>query len=123
MAVKYGAEKRTLYVGGLDEGADEATVKAAFIPFGDVLDVFIPLDQLKQKHKGFAFVEFELQEDAAAAIENMNGAELFGRVLRVNLARPQLQQHAAQHRKAIWEIAPEGVGQPAEDQPDVEASA
>lgn len=40
-----------------------------------------------------------------------------GRVLRVNLARPQLQQHAAQHRKAIWEIAPEGVGQPAEDRP------
>lgn len=47
-------------------------------PPQDVLDVFIPLDQLKQKHKGFAFVEFELQEDAAAAIENMNGAELFG---------------------------------------------
>jgi len=109
MAVKFGAEKRTLYVGGLDEAGDEATLKAAFIPFGEVLDVQIPLDQLQQRSKGFGFVEFELQEDAAAAIENMNGAELFGRVLKVNLARPQHAQHAAAHRKAIWEIAPEGT--------------
>uniref|UniRef100_A0A7S4GHE4 RRM domain-containing protein n=1 Tax=Eutreptiella gymnastica TaxID=73025 RepID=A0A7S4GHE4_9EUGL len=102
MAVKQGAEKRTLYVGGLEEGVDEAILKAAFIPFGEVLDTMLPLDQLNQKNRGFAFVEFELQEDAAAAIENMNGAELYGRVLKVNLARPQ-SQHLGRNRKAVWE--------------------
>ena len=46
-------------------------VRAAFIPFGDLVDVQIPLDYETEKHRGFAFVEFELQEDAQAAIENM----------------------------------------------------
>ena len=46
-------------------------MRAAFIPFGDLVDVQIPLDYETEKHRGFAFVEFELQEDAKAAIENM----------------------------------------------------
>ncbi|XP_032083896.1 peptidyl-prolyl cis-trans isomerase E isoform X2 [Thamnophis elegans] len=41
-----------------------------------------------EKHRGFAFIEFELAEDAAAAIDNMNESELFGRTIRVNLAKP-----------------------------------
>lgn len=50
---------------------DEKVLHAAFIPFGDVVDVQIPLDYETEKHRGFAFVEFELAEDAAAAIDNM----------------------------------------------------
>ncbi|KAK9743632.1 RNA recognition motif [Popillia japonica] len=42
-----------------------------------------------EKHRGFAFIEFENAEDAAAAIDNMNDSELFGRTIRVNLAKPQ----------------------------------
>ena len=41
-----------------------------------------------EKHRGFAFVQFEDRADAADAIDNMNNAELFGRVLRVNIAKP-----------------------------------
>ena len=41
-----------------------------------------------EKHRGFAFVQFDDKGDAADAIDNMNGGELFGRVLRVNLAKP-----------------------------------
>ncbi len=37
-----------------------------------------------EKHRGFAFVEFELPEDAQAAIDNMNDSELFGRTLKVS---------------------------------------
>ena len=51
-------------------------VRAAFIPFGDLVDVQIPLDYETEKHRGFAFVEFELQEDAQAAIENMVSCSL-----------------------------------------------
>ncbi|CAG0916092.1 unnamed protein product [Notodromas monacha] len=81
-------QKRTVYVGGLAEEVDEKTLSAAFIPFGEIVDVQIPLDFQSQKHRGFAFIEFEAAEDAAAAIDNMNDGELFGRTIRVNNARP-----------------------------------
>ncbi|XP_054261102.1 peptidyl-prolyl cis-trans isomerase E [Macrosteles quadrilineatus] len=82
-------QKRTVYVGGLAEEVDEKVLHAAFIPFGDVVDVQIPLDYETEKHRGFAFIEFEAAEDAAAAIDNMNDSELYGRTIRVNLAKPQ----------------------------------
>uniref|UniRef100_A0A0G2K760 Peptidyl-prolyl cis-trans isomerase E n=1 Tax=Rattus norvegicus TaxID=10116 RepID=A0A0G2K760_RAT len=63
--------KRVLYVGGLAEEVDDKVLHAAFIPFGDITDIQIPLDYETEKHRGFAFVEFELAEDAAAAIDNM----------------------------------------------------
>ncbi|CAH0547196.1 unnamed protein product [Brassicogethes aeneus] len=108
--------KRTVYVGGLAEEVDEKVLNAAFIPFGDIVDVQIPLDYETEKHRGFAFIEFENAEDAAAAIDNMNDSELFGRTIRVNLAKPQrikegstrpvwsedtwLQQHAGETIKS-----------------------
>eukprot|EP00761_Pharyngomonas_kirbyi_P012843 gb/GECH01012870.1/.p1 GENE.gb/GECH01012870.1/~~gb/GECH01012870.1/.p1 ORF type:complete len:150 (+),score=45.29 gb/GECH01012870.1/:1-450(+) len=82
--------KRQLYVGGLDESVDESVLHSVFIPFGDILNVQLPLDSKTGEKKGFGFVEFELPEDAAAAMENMNKAELYGRTLHVNLARPGL---------------------------------
>lgn len=39
---------------------EEKTLHAAFIPFGDILDIQIPLDYETEQHRGFAFVEFEL---------------------------------------------------------------
>ena len=41
-----------------------------------------------EKHRGFAFVQFEDPRDAADCIDNMDNAELFGRVLKVNVAKP-----------------------------------
>lgn len=55
---------------------------------------------LAEKHKGFAFVQYEEKEDAAAAIDNMNNAELFGRVIKVNLSKPDMMKGG--HRP-IWE--------------------
>lgn len=92
--------KRTVYVGGLAEEVDEKVLHAAFIPFGDIMDVQIPLDYETEKHRGFAFVEFESAEDAAAAIDNMNDSELFGRTIRVNLAKPQKIKEGSS--KAVW---------------------
>ncbi|ERL93074.1 peptidyl-prolyl cis-trans isomerase E [Dendroctonus ponderosae] len=81
--------KKIVYVGGLAEEICEEVLKAAFIPFGDIVDIQIPLDYESEKHRGFAFIEFETSEDAGAAVDNMNDAELFGRTIRVNLAKPQ----------------------------------
>lgn len=59
------------FLGGLAEEVDEKVLHAAFIPFGEIVDVQIPLDYESEKHRGFAFIEFEMAEDAAAAIDNM----------------------------------------------------
>lgn len=80
--------KTALYVGGLEDSVNESTLHAAFIPFGEIKDVNIPMDHATGKHRGFGFVEYEEKEDAAAAIDNMHNAELFGRVLKVNFAQP-----------------------------------
>ncbi|KAG9439675.1 hypothetical protein H6P81_019840 [Aristolochia fimbriata] len=82
-------QKNTLYVGGLAEEVNEAILHSAFIPFGDIKDVKTPLDQATQKHRSFGFVTFLEKDDAAAAMDNMDGAELYGRVLTVNYALPE----------------------------------
>ena len=77
---------KSRFGGGIAEEVTLDILRAAFIPFGEVKDVQIPLDAAG-KPRGFAFVEFEEEGDAAAAIDNMEGAELFGRTIRVNVAR------------------------------------
>lgn len=57
--------------GGLAEEVDEGVIRAAFIPFGEISEVQLPIDYQTEKHRGFAFVDFELPEDAKAAIDNM----------------------------------------------------
>ena len=85
---KMEASKKMIYVGGLADEVDSKVLNAAFIPFGDIVEVNLPIDYETEKHRGFAFIEFELAEDASAAIDNMNDGEMFGRQLRVNLAKP-----------------------------------
>mmetsp|Transcript_29498 Transcript_29498/g.76325 ORF Transcript_29498/g.76325 Transcript_29498/m.76325 type:complete len:120 (-) Transcript_29498:13-372(-) len=93
-------DKRTLYVGGLEESVTESMVRAAFVPFGELTDINMPLDAASSKHRGFCFVQFEEKDDAADAIDNMNNAELNGRVLKVNLSKPDAMKGG--HRP-VWE--------------------
>ena len=81
-------DKRTLYVGGLEESVTEATLRAAFLPFGELTEVNLPMDNSSSKHKGFAFVQYDEKEDAAEAMDNMHNSELFGRTIRCNYAQP-----------------------------------
>ncbi|TPX71222.1 hypothetical protein SpCBS45565_g01259 [Spizellomyces sp. 'palustris'] len=93
--------KTTVYVGGLEDNVTETTLHAAFIPFGDIVQVQIPPDpSSRNPHRGFGFVEYEFPEDAQAAIENMNLAEIHGKVIKVNLAKPMRGQVFT--TKAVW---------------------
>ncbi|KRZ86893.1 Peptidyl-prolyl cis-trans isomerase E, partial [Trichinella sp. T8] len=92
--------KRTIYVGGFGEEVDEKLLHSAFIPFGDIVDVLIPLDFEVNKHRGFGFVEFELESDALAAVDNMNNSELFGKTIRVSFARAPKPNERSQ--KPVW---------------------
>lgn len=94
---------RVIYVGGLADEVTEETLKAAFIPFGEIVDVMIPMNYEQNKNRGFGFVEFEVREDAMAAQENMHNGELFGKVLSVNLARAR----NIDKNRAVWESNPD----------------
>jgi peptidyl-prolyl isomerase E (cyclophilin E) len=63
------------------------------------------MDYVKGKHRGFGFVEYEDADDASEAIFNLDGGEILGRTLQVNLAQAN-QMHnltAAQaSTEAIW---------------------
>jgi len=91
---------RVLYVGGLDEQVSEEILHAAFIPFGDLRSVQVPKDFSKGTSRGFGFVEYELEEDCAAALDNMNGAELFGKTLKCSFASPPAKKIAS--GVAVW---------------------
>jgi len=89
-----------LYIGGLDARVTEHVLKAAFIPFGPIKEVEIPKDSATRSNKGFAFVQFEYAEDAAAARDNMDNAELYGRCLKVDISQQQKSKS-----KAVWHDA------------------
>ena len=91
---------RALYVGGLDESVTLALLQAAFIPFGELLEVQLPLDVATGKPRGFGFVQFAEESDAADALANMHLAELCGRVIKVNAAKPM-------KTKSVWADADE----------------
>jgi RNA recognition motif-containing protein len=99
--------KATVYVGGLDSAVSELTLHAAFIPFGDIVEISLPKPELKSSnelHRGFGYVEFELAEDAKEAIDNMDQSELFGRVIKCSEAKPQKNQNEGLGSKtAVWE--------------------
>ena len=82
--------KATVYVGGLDNAVTGPTLHSAFIPFGEIVDVSLPKPEApssKDPHRGFGYVEFEVAGDAKEAIDNMDQAELFGRVIKVSVRR------------------------------------
>lgn len=58
----------------------------------------------QEPHRGFGYVEFEDPEDCKDAIDNMDQAELFGKVIRVNQAKPQKNANEGLGSKtALWE--------------------
>ncbi|MBE2216169.1 MAG: RNA-binding protein [Opitutaceae bacterium] len=78
-----------LYVGNLSFKSTEEDVRAVFEQFGAVTDVFIAMDKMTGRPRGFAFVTMGTPEEAKVAAEKLNGQELDGRVMTVNEARPK----------------------------------
>jgi RNA recognition motif-containing protein len=75
-----------VFVGNLAFETTSQEIEALFGPYGEVAGVSVPTDRMTGRPRGFAFVEFVRSEDAAEAIEKLNGHELGGRPLRVNEA-------------------------------------
>ena len=80
---------KKIYVGNLPYSAGDADLADAFSAFGTVESARVVTDRDSGRSKGFAFVEMATPEDAAKAIESLNGNEFMGRKMMVSEARPQ----------------------------------
>jgi RNA recognition motif-containing protein len=78
-----------IYVGNLDFNLNEDELQQIFAEYGEVVSVKIVKDRETGRAKGFGFVEMADDSDAKTAIEELEGAEVKGRNIRVNEARPR----------------------------------
>jgi RNA recognition motif-containing protein len=78
-----------IFVGNLSYQTTQDDLNAAFSAYGAVESVNIITDRDTGQPRGFAFVEMPENRDAQNAIQQLNGAELNGRALNVNEARPK----------------------------------
>ncbi len=76
-----------LFVGGLSWNTDDASLQEAFAEFGQVTDAKVITDRETGRSRGFGFVTYTNSNDAQSAVQAMNGADLDGRTLRVDLAQ------------------------------------
>jgi len=81
-----------IYVGNLAHETAEPELRQTFEKYGEVTKVSIVLDKIDQKPRGFAFVEMSSNEHAQAAITGLNGTELGGRTLKVNVSTPKVDR-------------------------------
>ncbi|XP_019224611.1 PREDICTED: glycine-rich RNA-binding protein 7-like isoform X1 [Nicotiana attenuata] len=78
-----------LFVGGLSYGTDESSLKEAFSQYGDVIEgtrARVIMDRDTGRSRGFGFISFPSSEEAASALQAMDGQDLHGRRIRVNYA-------------------------------------
>ena len=98
--------KATVYVGGLSQLVTNSHILDAFIPFGEIVEVQLPKPDAPnstEPHRGFAYVEYEDTADAKEAIDNMDQAEFFGRVIKVSPAKaPKRAEEGLGSKTAIW---------------------
>ncbi len=78
-----------LFVGNLSFNATQEQIQGLFAAHGTVVEVDVIKDKFTSRPRGFGFVTMETQEAADAAVQALNGKEIDGRALTVNIARPR----------------------------------
>jgi RNA recognition motif-containing protein len=84
-----------IFVGNLSFGATESSIRSLFEAHGTVERASLVTDRDTGRSRGFAFVEMSDAREAEAAINALNGVELDGRALNVNLAKPKTERSGA----------------------------
>ncbi|MBI4193029.1 MAG: RNA-binding protein [Candidatus Colwellbacteria bacterium] len=82
---------KRLYVGGIPYSTTDSDLQAFFEKFGTVIKAEVIKDRMTNRSKGFGFVEVN-EADAEQMIAASNGADLGGRPLTVNEARPRVER-------------------------------
>lgn len=85
---------KKLYVGGLSYSVTDAQLQQLFAGQGTVESAKVIMDRESNRSRGFGFVEMATQEEAEKAIASLNGTQLEGRNLTVNLSKPREERPA-----------------------------
>src|SRR2546429_6094686 len=94
-----------LYVGNLSFQTNSEDLRAHFAQAGNVESASVVEDRMTGRSRGFGFVEMSTPEEAAAAIEQLNGKEFGGRHPTVDEAPPRTDRgprHLRNRRRGGW---------------------
>lgn len=80
---------KKLFVGSLPWAVDDAKLQEMFSQAGTVVSAQVVKDRDTGRSRGFGFVEMSTDEEADNAVKNLNGADVDGRKIVVNEARPR----------------------------------
>ena len=80
---------KKLFVGSLPLAVDDAAFAQMFSQAGTVVSAQVVKDRETGRSRGFGFVEMSTEEEAQAAVNNLNGTDVEGRKIVVNIARPR----------------------------------
>ena len=80
---------RKLFVGSLPWAIDDAGLAQLFAQAGTVVSAQVVKDRETGRSRGFGFVEMSSDEEAQNAVKNLNGMDVEGRKIVVNIARPR----------------------------------
>jgi RNA recognition motif-containing protein len=83
---------KKLYVGNLSFSVTEQALQSTFAQHGTVETLNLITDRDTGRSKGFGFVEMRTDAEASAAMSELNGADLDGRPMKVNEAKPQARR-------------------------------
>jgi cold-inducible RNA-binding protein len=78
-----------LFVGNLSFETTENNLKGTFAAHGTVTEINLMMDRMTNRPRGFGFVTMSTAEEAQKAIEALNGKDMGGRALTVNVANPR----------------------------------
>lgn len=78
-----------IYVGNLPFSTDSNTLQSLFEAHGTVTSAQVLSDRDTGRSRGFGFVEMSNDDEARAAIQKMDGADVDGRQIKVNEAKPR----------------------------------
>lgn len=78
-----------IYVGNLSYRMSDDELRNAFAPYGEVTSARIIMDRDTGRSKGFGFVEMPDDAQAQEAISKLDGSDIEGRTVKVNVARPR----------------------------------
>ena len=88
-----------LFVGNLSFNTTENDLQDAFAAFGTVTEANLMMDRTTNRPRGFGFVTMSSAEEAQKAIDGLNGKEMDGRALTVNVAKPREERAPGSGRR------------------------
>lgn len=88
-----------LFVGNLSFKTTENDLQDAFAAHGTVTEANLMMDRTTNRSRGFAFVTMSTPEEAQNAIAALNSAELDGRAITVNIAKPREERPGGGRRE------------------------